>query len=298
VTVLVNTQVNKVLIKGNRAVGVECVRDGQSVSFGVHRDVVLSTGGFNTPKLLMLSGIGDRNELSGHGIETRVHSPEVGKNVQDHILHGGCLYEAPEPFEYRNSAANVSGYYKTDPSMELPDVSIVQIEIPYASEVIAAQYSPPPTSWALCGGLVAPKSRGTVALRSADPSDRPIVDMQFLSHPDDVASLERSIEIARSVAASDAMKPFVVREVAPGADLEGEELANFIRNGATTYFHASGACRMGKDNGAVVDAQLRVNGVRNLRIADSTIMPRIVAVPTMPACVLIGQRLAGMLAAV
>jgi choline dehydrogenase len=295
VTVLVNTQVNKVLIKGNRAVGVECVRDGEPVSFGVHRDIVLSTGGFNTPKLLMLSGIGDRNELSGHGIETRVHSPEVGKNVQDHILHGGCLYEAPEPFEYRNSAANVSGYYKTDPSMELPDVSIVQIEIPYASEVIAAQYSPPPTSWALCGGLVAPKSRGTVALRSADPSDRPIVDMQFLSHPDDVASLERSIEIARSVAASDAMKPFVVREVAPGADLEGEELANFIRNGATTYFHSSGACRMGNDDGAVVDADLRVNGIRNLRIADSTIMPRIVSVPTMPACVLIGLRLAEMI---
>jgi choline dehydrogenase len=122
--------------------------------------------------------------------------------------------------------------------------------------------------------------------------------MQFLSHPDDVAALARSIEIARSVAATKAMQPFVVREVAPGKALQGDELANFIRNGATTYFHSSGACRMGKDNGAVVDAQLRVNGVRNLRIADSTIMPRIVAVPTMPACVLIGQRLAGMLAAV
>lgn len=295
VTVLVNTQVNRVVIKGNRAVGVDCVRDGEPVSFGVHRDIVLSTGGFNTPKLLMLSGIGDRTELSGHGIDARVHSPEVGKNVQDHILHGGCLYEAPEPFEYRNSAANVSGYYKTDPSMELPDVSLVQIELPYASEVIAAQYSPPPTSWALCAGLVAPKSRGTVALRSADPADRPIVDMQFLSHPDDVTSLERSIEIARSVAASDAMKPFVVREVAPGADLQGEELANFIRNGATTYFHSSGACRMGNDDLAIVDAELRVNGIHNLRIADSTIMPRIVSVPTMPACVLIGLRLAEMI---
>ncbi len=87
------------------------------------------------------------------------------------------------------------------------------------------------------------------------------------------------------------MKPFVVREVAPGRDLKGEELANFVRDGATTYFHSSGACRMGKDDRAVVDAQLRVNGVRNLRVADSTIMPRIVSVPTMPACVLIGLRL-------
>jgi choline dehydrogenase len=119
--------------------------------------------------------------------------------------------------------------------------------------------------------------------------------MQFLSHPDDVAALARSIKIARSVGSSVAMKPFVAREVAPGAALEGDELTNFIRNGATTYWHSSGACRMGKDDKAVVDGQLRVNGVRNLRIADSTIMPRIVAVPTMPACVLIGLRMAELL---
>ena len=162
--------------------------------------------------------------------------------------------------------------------------------------MIAARYSPPPTTWALCAGLVTPKSRGTVRLRSADPADRPIVDMQFLSHPWDVAALERSIALAREVANTSAMKPFVVREVAPGRDLKGEELANFVRDGATTYFHSSGACRMGKDDRAVVDSQLRVNGVRNLRIADSTIMPRIVSVPTMPACVLIGLRLVEMLA--
>jgi choline dehydrogenase len=293
--VLVNTQVNRVLFKRNRAVGVECVRDDRVVTFGTKREVILSAGGFNTPKILMLSGIGHQAELRAFGIPVRVHSPEVGKNVQDHILHGGCLYEAPEPFEYRNSAANVSGYLKSDPSMELPDISLVQIELPYASEVIAAQYPAPPNTWALCAGLVAPKSRGTVKLRSANPADRPIVDMRFLSHPFDVAALERSIELARSVAASSAMKPFVVREVAPGETLHGEELANFVRNGATTYFHSSGACRMGKDDRAVVDSQLRVNGVDNLRIADSTIMPRIVAVPTMPACVLIGLRMAEIL---
>ena len=88
------------------------------------------------------------------------------------MLHGGCLYEAPEPFVYNNSAANVSGYYKTDPSLELPDVSIVEIEIPYASATIAEEYPAPPNTWALCGGLVTPKSRGTVRLRSANPADR------------------------------------------------------------------------------------------------------------------------------
>jgi choline dehydrogenase len=297
VTLLVNTQVNRIVLEGDRAVGLECMHQGQPVTIGADREIILAGGGFNTPKLLMLSGIGDEADLKAVDIKTLVSAPEVGKNVQDHILHGGCLYEAPAPFEYKNSAANISGYYKTDSSLELPDVSIVQIEIPYASDVIGKKYAPPATSWAMCAGLVAPKSRGTVKLKSSNPDDRPIVDMQFLSHPDDVKALSNSIEIARSIANSSAMKEFVVREVAPGKKLEGEELANFVRDGATTYFHSSGACRMGKDDKAVVDGQLRVNGVRNLRIADSTIMPRIVAVPTMPACVLIGQRMAEILSA-
>ena len=262
VTVLVNTQVNRVILEHGRAVGVECVRNGKTQTFRTHREIILSTGGFNTPKLLMLSGIGPKAELRAFNIPVHVDSPNVGENVQDHVLHGGCLYEAPEPFVYTNSAANVSGYYKTDPSFELPDVSIVEIELPYASPVIAEEFPPPPNTWALCGGLVTPQSRGTVKLRSANPADRPIVDMRFLSHPDDVVKLERSIKIAREAAATAALKPFVVREVAPGRTLKGKELVNFVRNGTTTYFHSSGACRMGKDEAAVVDPQLRVNGVR------------------------------------
>lgn len=294
VTLLVNTTVNRIVIEGDTAVGVECLREGETVVFRADRETILSAGGFNTPKLMMLSGIGDEADLKAVNIETAVHAPEVGKNVQDHILHGGCLFESPEPIEHKNSAANMSGYLKTDSSLELPDVSVVQIEIPYASDVIAKEYpiANPGHTWALCGGLVAPKSKGTVTLASNDPTARPIVDMQFLSHPDDVEYLQRAIAVAREIAHAPALKDHVVTEIAPGKDLEGEELANFVRNGATTYFHASGACRMGADDAAVVDAELRVNGIRNLRIADSTIMPRIVSVPTMPACAMIGMKLA------
>lgn len=294
VTLLVNTTVNRIVIEGDTAVGVECLREGETVVFRADRETILSAGGFNTPKLMMLSGIGDEADLKAVNIDTAVHAPEVGKNVQDHILHGGCLFESPEPIEHKNSAANMSGYLKTDSSLELPDVSVVQIEIPYASDVIAKEYpiANPGHTWALCGGLVAPKSKGTVTLASNDPTARPIVDMQFLSHPDDVEYLQRAIAVAREIAHAPALKDHVVTEIAPDKDLEGEELANFVRNGATTYFHASGACRMGVDDAAVVDAELRVNGIRNLRIADSTIMPRIVSVPTMPACAMIGMKLA------
>ena len=110
-------------------------------------------------------------------------------------------------------------------------------------------------------------------------------------------ALARSIEIARSIANSAAMKKFAVREVAQGKKLDGAAMKTFIRDGATAYVHSAGACRMGKDDKAVVDAKLNVRGVRNLRTADSTIMPRIVAVPTMAACVHIGQRMAEILGA-
>ena len=296
VTVLVNTHVNRLVIEDRTAKGVEIELNGQIRVIEASVEVVLSGGGFNTPKLLMLSGIGDEQELKKNNISTVVHSPEVGKNMQDHILHGGVLFESPSEMVHRNSAAEVSGYLKSNSALELPDISIVQIELPYVSDVIGKEYNPPTTSWAICGGMVTPKSRGRVTLKSANPSDRPIVDANFLDHPDDVASLVKSIELSQQIGAAPELKKYVKREVVPGKKLEGKEMENFVRNGATTYFHASGTCRMGKDDLAVVDNELRVNGIKNLRIADSSIMPRIVSVPTMAACVLIGERASDLLA--
>ena len=296
VTVLINTHVNKLVLEGLTVKGVELEAQGKKRVVEAEVETVLSGGGFNTPKLLMLSGIGDELELKKHNIETIVHSPEVGKNMQDHILHGGVLFESPTQMSHRNSAAEVSGYLKSDSSLDLPDISIVQIELPYVSDVIGKKYNPPSTSWALCGGMVTPKSRGRVTLKSANPSERPIVDANFLDHPDDVASLVKSIELCREIGSAPELKTYVKREVVPGKKLIGKEMDDFARNGATTYFHASGTCRMGNDDLAVVDNELRVNGLKKLRIADSSVMPRIVSVPTMAACVLIGERASDLLA--
>ncbi|MFC0132479.1 GMC family oxidoreductase [Massilia eurypsychrophila] len=296
VTLLVNTHVDRLSLSGNEVVGVELVRDGQPFRVRANREVILSTGAINTPKLLMLSGIGDQQELKRHGIKTVVHSPEVGKNFQDHILHGACLWESNLPGDLRNSGAEASGFMhsrrgRTGP----PDLNLVQIELPYASEVVAKRYSPPANSWALCAGLVQPKSRGHIALRSAKASDRPLVHANFLSHPDDVKALAVGIEMCRDIGNAAPLRQLSKREVAPGKKLSGQEMTDFIRNGATTYFHESGTCRMGKDDRAVVDSKLRVNGIKRLRIADSSIMPRIVSVATMATCVLIGERMAEIL---
>jgi choline dehydrogenase len=297
VTMLTRTHVDRLSCAGTRATGVELTRaDGSRASIRANAEVILCAGGINTPKLLMLSGIGDEAHLRSHGIRTLVHAPEVGQNFQDHLLHGGCIWEPKEHIPHRNSAANAAGFLKSRPGLATPDVNIVQIELPYASDVVGKQYAPPPTSWALCAGLVGPKSRGAVRLRSDKVGDRPIVDARFLSHPDDVKALAHGIEVCREIGNSAAMRDFVKREVAPGQKLSGQAMDDFVRNGATTYFHQSGTCRMGKDAQAVVDARLRVNGVQNLRIADSSVMPRIASVATMAACVLIGERMADILA--
>jgi choline dehydrogenase len=296
VTLLVNTHVDRLTFSGTRVTGVQ-MRRGEAVStVSAKSEVIVSAGGINTPKLLMLSGIGGEAELRKHGIKTRVNAPEVGRNFQDHLLHGGCLWEPKEGLPHRNSAAEVAGFVKSQSGLASPDLNLVQIEVPYASEVVAKEYAPPPTSWALCAGLIAPKSRGAVTLRSGKLDDRPIVDAQFLSHPDDVKALAIGIEMCRDIGNSAPMREFAQREVAPGKRLEGKAMEDFVRNGATTYFHESGTCRMGKDKQAVVDAKLRVNGVQNLRIADSSIMPRIAGVATMATCVLIGERMASILA--
>lgn len=293
VTVVVKSQVDRLTFSGTRVTGVELRRgDGAPIRIQARSEVILSSGGINTPKLLMLSGIGDEAQLRTHGIKTVAHSPEVGQNFHDHLLHGGCIWEPKEHVPHRNSAANVSGFIKSRADLRTPDVNLVQIELPYASDVVGKQFSPPPTSWALCAGLVAPKSRGEIRLRSANPADRPIVDARFLSHPDDVKALAYGIEVCREIGNSPAMRDYAKREVAPGQKLTGQAMDDFVRNGATTYFHQVGTCRMGKDANAVVDAKLRVNGVQNLRIADSSIMPRIPAVATMATCALIGERMA------
>ncbi|MDP3082704.1 MAG: GMC family oxidoreductase N-terminal domain-containing protein [Rubrivivax sp.] len=295
VTLLVNAHVDRLTFTGNTATGVEIGSATGARRIQAKTEVMLCAGGINTPKLLMLSGIGDENQLRAHGIKTLVHAPEVGQNFQDHLLHGGCIWEPKEHIPHRNSAANAAGFVKSQVSLASPDVNLVQIELPYASDVVGKRYAPPNTSWALCAGLVAPKSRGEVRLKSANPADRPVVDARFLSHPDDVKALAYGIELAREIGNSAAMRDFVKREVAPGQKLTGQEMENFVRDGATTYFHQAGTCRMGKDSRAVVDARLRVNGINHLRIADSSVMPRIASVATMAPCVLIGERMAEIL---
>ena len=146
------------------------------------------------------------------------------------------------------------------------------------------------SAWALCAGLVDPKSRGEVRLRSANPADAPVVRANFPSDPRDVKALMAGIDLCRRIGNAEALAPWAKREITLAKDLDASAKAEFVRNGATTYFHQVGTCRMGRDDGAVVEASLKLKGVNGLRVVDGSVMPRIVTCATIATCVFIGER--------
>lgn len=177
---------------------------------------------------------------------------------------------------------------------QTPDLQPFQIEVPFASEVTTREFNPPPAAWTLAPGLVRPKSRGRVTLASSNPADKAIIDGAFLTHPDDVKALLRGIELCREIGNSEALKPYVKREVMPGPQ-PAEERANFLRNAVGTYFHESCTCKMGRDDMSVVDGRLSVRGVQGLSIADASVMPTVSTGNTMAPTIIIGERMADIL---
>jgi choline dehydrogenase len=150
-------------------------------------------------------------------------------------------------------------------------------------------FQPPANGWILFGGLQRPKSRGQIRLSGPNPDDPIQIEANFLSHPDDMKAAIACVEISREIGNSTALRPFAKREVMPG-NLKGIELENFIRDAASTYWHQTCTAKMGRDSMSVVDGDLKVYGIENLRIADGSIMPRIVTGNTMAPCVIIGER--------
>jgi len=293
-TLLTGAEVQSLQMDGQRVTGLTFVRNGAVHTVRAAQRVVLCAGAINTPKVLMLSGVGDEAELKRHGIRVAAKLPGVGRNFQDHVLVAGCIWEYKHPLPPANNAAEATFFWKSDPSLASPDLQPFQIEVPYASEVTGPQFKPPAGAWSIAPGLVRPKSRGRVTLASANPADMAKVDGAFLSHPDDVKALLRGIELCCEIGNASAMKNFVKREVMPGR-LPRDEMLNFLRNAAGTYFHESCTCKMGRDEMSVVDGSLSVRGVEGLSIADASVMPAVSTGNTMAPTVVIGERMADVL---
>jgi choline dehydrogenase-like flavoprotein len=251
-------------------------------------------GAIQTPKILMLSGIGNRVELARLGIATVSNVPGVGRNFQDHPIIGAGLWEPCEFIPARANAAEANVFVKSRPDLDTPDLHIWHVEAPYVSE--ATMKYAVESAWSINPGLVRPDSRGYLRLKSANPRDAPEIHANMLDDPRDLVAVRKGMEISRELGNSNAMTPFVKREILPG-DLRGEALDNLIRDGAMSMHHATCTAKMGRDELSVVDAELRVYGVNSLRIADGSIMPTITTGNTQAPCVIIGERMAEILRA-
>jgi len=293
-TVLTGAHVARLLFEEDRVVGVDVVLDGQPRQFRAEREVVLSLGAVNTPKVLMQSGIGPASELARHGIAVRQHLPGVGQNHQDHVSFG-CIWEYRAPQEIGNGGSEATLYWKSDAALDAPDMLHCQVEFPVPSAENAAR-GVPEHGWTMFAGLAQPKSRGQLLLSGPNVNDAMIIRANTLSDPDDLEAAKASVRMCRELGNAEAFRRIVKREAMPGT-LGNDALERYLRNGAVTYWHQSCTAKMGRDDMSVVNGQLEVYGVPNLRIADASIMPRITTGNTMAPCVVIGERAAEMIKA-
>ncbi|MEC7257312.1 MAG: GMC oxidoreductase, partial [Pseudomonadota bacterium] len=291
ITLLTGATVHRLTMDGTRVTGVTFEKNGEVHTVSAGNRVVLSAGAINSPKILMQSGIGPADHLREHGVDVAHDLPGVGQNFQDHILAAGCVWEYVTPLPPKNSAAEATFFWKSDPSLDTPDLQPFQIEVPYVSEIHGGAYEVPPGTWTIAPGIVRPQSRGEVRLTGPNPEDRVTIDGGFLKEEADLTALTRCIDLCREIGNSAPMAEFVKREVMPGK-LSGDALKDFARNAAGTYFHESCTCKMGRDEMSVVDGRLSVHGVEGLSIADASVMPRVSTGNTMASTVIIGERMA------
>ncbi|MCB1497941.1 MAG: choline dehydrogenase [Bauldia sp.] len=323
-TVATHALTRRIVIDKGRAVGVEYERGGETIVARASREIVLSAGAVNAPQVLMLSGIGDRDELREHGIETVHHLPGVGKNLQDHV--DVCLiYEVTRPVTLyselrvdRLTRAVIEGtlfgrgiattfpyeggaFVRSRPGLEAPDI---QAHFMPALEKTANLHWPKLFDRArvednhgvtIRVGPVNPESRGRITLRSADPRDPPRIFANYLATQFDKDTTIAGVRIIREVMAQPAFADILGAEIAPGADrASDEDLAEWLKQAGGTTLHPVGTCKMGNDDNAVVDAELRVHGIAGLRVADASIMPVIASGNTNAPTIMIGEKAADM----
>jgi choline dehydrogenase len=285
--VVTGALVHRVLLRGDRCVGVEYSLGSQLVTVSCRREVLLSAGAVGTPQVLLRSGIGPASHLSTINVTPVVDLPGVGENLHDHPTVG-VTYSTPEPAPDGINHTELVGLIRSHPHAQVPDLQIFLISLP----ITAPTLSGPESGYTFGVSLMTPHSRGTLRLSSADPGSRPQIDPDYLSDQRDRATLEEGLRIARKIGRAPAMAPWQAAEVLPGPDVPDTSLADYLRTAATTYFHYVGTCRMGSGKLAVVDTQLKVHGVTALRVADASVIPAIPTATTHATVLAIAERAA------
>jgi choline dehydrogenase len=285
-----HSQATRLLLEGDRCVGVEYVQDGQRKEARATREVIVCTGAIESPHLLQVSGIGAPQHLRPYGVEVKVELPGVGDNFHNHVLTGvirECKKPVPQGTQNLSEAAL---FCKSDPGWPAPDLQIGFVHVPF--NIIIGQGHP--NSVSILPGVVRPLSRGSVRITSSDPLVRPRVNPNYLAARSDRDRLVQAVRLAREIFATKAFSEWLGDELMPGPGVGGsdEDLNAFVAGNADSYHHQSGSCRMGLDELAVVDPELRVHGVEGLRVADASVMPAVPSGNCHAGIVMIAERAA------
>lgn len=316
-TVRLDCQVSRLAIEKGRATGVRYWQNGAEATVRAAREVLVTSGAIGSPKLMMLSGIGPADHLTSLGIEVLADAPDVGRNLTDH--YGiDLVYELAGPYsldkynkphwmawaglEYfffksgpvTSNVVEGGAFWYADRSAPRPDL---QFHFLCGAGVEAGVPTVPSGSGlTLNSYTLRPKSRGSVRLRSASFTDKPLIDPNFLAESADLKSSVEGVKISRDVMHQPAFSKYMKREHFPGTEVKTQaDFEAYARQYGRTSYHPVGTCRMGSDSRAVVDPQLRVRGIEALRICDSSVMPSLIGSNTNAATIMIGEKAADLI---
>ncbi len=311
---------HRILIENGKAIGVEASRDSQTLQFRATREVIVSGGTFNSPQFLLLSGIGPADELRAQGIAPVVDLPGVGKNMQDHPMIM-VVYDASGPFTFdaqlrldrlaftavrwfltgTGPGASMpfagQGFVRSNSARPYPDIQFQVSNVSFMTQPWFPGWRRPAGYHLTAGALqLQPESRGSVTLKSADPAAPPAICFNLLKEEYDRRFMRDLVRFCRGFFATDPAAKLIKTELMPGSTTQSDdELDAYIRATAATGAHPTSSCAMGMGEMAVVDAQLKVRGVDGLRVADASVMPRIVAGNTNAPAIMIAEKAADMI---
>ncbi|GAB3478302.1 GMC family oxidoreductase [Nocardiopsis coralliicola] len=299
------TWVDRIVFDGGRATGVQAATaGGERITVTAEQEVVLCAGAVDTPRLLLLSGVGPAADLESVGIGVRHDLPGVGENLMDHpesIIMWETTRDVPDETVMHSDGGL---FIRRDESDPRPDLMFHTYQIPFDDNTKRLGYDSPGPKRAMCmtPNIPRSRSRGKLWLTSADPQDKPALDFRYFTDPDgyDEQTIVDGLKIARKIAATEPFASWIAREVAPGPDITtDEQLSEYGRRAAHTVYHPAGTCKMGAadDTTAVVDPQLKVRGLSGLRIADASVFPAMPSPNPMVTVLTIGERAADLIRA-